>query len=479
MSKLNPNKWPIEDTIKIMVATDNHLGYNETDSIRSEDSFIAFEEILKLAVEEKVDFILLGGDLFHDNKPSRNTMYKTIELLRKYCYGDKPSSLKFLSNQHINFKNNFGRANYLDPNLNISTPIFSIHGNHDDPAGLGGYCALDLLSMSGHINYFGRANGVDDILIHPILLQKGTTKLSLYGLGNVRDERLLKTFKKNKVRAVRPSQSPEEWFNLMVVHQNRQPHTVNKTDYLPEDQLFPFIDLVIWGHEHDCLIEPQLNPNKGFYVMQPGSSVATSLSEGESIRKHVAILKIHGTKFHVDKIPLKSIRPFKFLDLILEEFPEMELKSEERTMEILKNEVTVLLLLAATQAKKEWLELNQDVDEVNCPLPLVRLRVELGLNMESISTMNFINKFNGIIANPKDPIRFKRKKINLDILKRTKGINSLTQSLSQSSAIPTSKVEDLLIEILNDSEPAFLPCPHMTETLKYFVDKEEKNAIEE
>ena len=27
-------------------------------------------------------------------------------------------------------------VNYEDPNLNISIPVFSIHGNHDDPAGV-------------------------------------------------------------------------------------------------------------------------------------------------------------------------------------------------------------------------------------------------------------------------------------------------------------------------------------------------------
>ena len=28
-----------------------------------------------------------------------------------------------------------GMANYEDPNCNVSLPVFSIHGNHDDPAG--------------------------------------------------------------------------------------------------------------------------------------------------------------------------------------------------------------------------------------------------------------------------------------------------------------------------------------------------------
>jgi len=81
--------------------------------------------------------ILLGGDLFHDNKPSRKVLYCTMELLRKYCMGSKPCPIEFLSDSKINFPSNkFGTVNYEDPNLNISTPVFSIHGNHDDPTGV-------------------------------------------------------------------------------------------------------------------------------------------------------------------------------------------------------------------------------------------------------------------------------------------------------------------------------------------------------
>ena len=28
--------------------------------------------------------------------------------------------------------------NYEDPNYNVSIPVFTIHGNHDDPAGVSG-----------------------------------------------------------------------------------------------------------------------------------------------------------------------------------------------------------------------------------------------------------------------------------------------------------------------------------------------------
>ena len=36
---------------KILVATDNHLGYKEKDRIRGMDSFNAFEEVLKIGRE--------------------------------------------------------------------------------------------------------------------------------------------------------------------------------------------------------------------------------------------------------------------------------------------------------------------------------------------------------------------------------------------------------------------------------------------
>lgn len=43
-----------EDTLRILVSTDNHLGYCERDPIRGFDSFAAFEEVLQLAKAHKV-----------------------------------------------------------------------------------------------------------------------------------------------------------------------------------------------------------------------------------------------------------------------------------------------------------------------------------------------------------------------------------------------------------------------------------------
>ena len=40
--------------------------------LRGKDSLNTFEEILKIGKQNEVDFILLGGDLFHENRPPRH-----------------------------------------------------------------------------------------------------------------------------------------------------------------------------------------------------------------------------------------------------------------------------------------------------------------------------------------------------------------------------------------------------------------------
>ena len=48
------------DILRVMIATDNHLGYMEADPIRRNDSFEAFEEVFKL-VSTRACGLSLGG----------------------------------------------------------------------------------------------------------------------------------------------------------------------------------------------------------------------------------------------------------------------------------------------------------------------------------------------------------------------------------------------------------------------------------
>jgi len=60
----------LKDPFEILITTDNHMGYREKDPQVGMDSFHAFEECLEIANEKNVDFVLLGGDLFHEQRPS-------------------------------------------------------------------------------------------------------------------------------------------------------------------------------------------------------------------------------------------------------------------------------------------------------------------------------------------------------------------------------------------------------------------------
>ena len=89
--------------IKIIISSDNHLGYKERDPVRSMDSFAAFEEVLAFAKHSEADMLLLGGDIFHENKPTRKTLHQTFDLLREYVLGEAPVSFQILSDQREAF----------------------------------------------------------------------------------------------------------------------------------------------------------------------------------------------------------------------------------------------------------------------------------------------------------------------------------------------------------------------------------------
>ncbi|GFF41772.1 double-strand break repair protein mus-23 [Aspergillus udagawae] len=470
------------ETIRILVSTDNHVGYNERDPIRGDDSWKSFHEVMCLAKERDVDMVLLAGDLFHENKPSRKSMYQVMRSIRMNCLGDKPCELEMLSDASENFQGAFNHVNYEDLDINVAIPIFSIHGNHDDPSGEGHLAALDLLQVSGLLNYYGRTPESDNIHIKPVLLQKGRTKLALYGMSNVRDERLFRTFRDGKVKFYQPSIQKNDWFNLMCVHQNH--HAYTETGYLPENFLPDFLDLVIWGHEHECLINPKLNPETKFHVMQPGSSVATSLVPGEAVPKHVAILSITGREFKCEPIRLKTVRPFAMREIVLsEEKGAQKLARKENN----RTEVTRFLISIVEElieeAKAEWLEMQDEADEDEereVPLPLVRLRVETstpeGGSYDCENPQRFSNRFVGKVANVNDVVQFYRKKKNTTTRKKDDEVDEA--AMSQLSTLDTVKVEQLVREFLAAQSLTILPQNSFGDAVAQFIDKDDKHAME-
>ncbi|KAG6816621.1 meiotic recombination [Tephrocybe sp. NHM501043] len=487
-----------KDTIRILLATDNHIGYNERDPIRGQDSINTFKEILELAVKHDVDFVLLAGDMFHENKPSRECLYQTMALLREYTMGNKPVQLELLSDPDEGKADGytFPAINYEDPNFNVGIPVFSIHGNHDDPQGAGAegaLCALDVLSVSGLVNYMGKIDlPISDadaqntgIAVRPVLLRKGSTYLGMYGIGNVKDQRMHFELRSNRVRMFMP-RDKDNWFNILLLHQNRVKHGPQES--VPEGMFDDSIDLVVWGHEHDCRIVPEPVAGKNYYITQPGSSVATSLADGEAIEKHVALLQIHGKEFQMTPLPLRTVRPFVIEDVVLSEVAEAEgidLSDQIEISKYLKTKVQVNALIE--QANQLWDERNAKAvedgeQELPRMLPLVRLKVDTTGVTATSNPIRFGQDFQGRIANPRDVLVFHRSKKPAT---RTSKI-AIDQpelsiddpALSVSEKLAKVRVGTLVNEYLAAQELQLLGEGGMSDAIQMFVEKDDIHAIQ-
>ncbi len=78
--------------------------------------------------------------------------------------------------------------------------------------------ALDLVSVTGLLNYMGKIDlpttaqtseepdGQNDgITIRPVLLRKGHTKLGMYGVGNIKDQRMHFELRSGRVKMYMPT----------------------------------------------------------------------------------------------------------------------------------------------------------------------------------------------------------------------------------------------------------------------------------
>jgi double-strand break repair protein MRE11 len=446
-----------EDTFKILLATDVHLGYGEANPIRENDSFKSFEEILQIAEKEQVDFVLLGGDLFHETRPSPYCINKCTELIRKYCLGDKPVEIEFLSDPSFNFQNS--TVNYEDPNMNVSIPIFSIHGNHDDPTGKRQISAMDLMSSMGLINYFGRWDKVTQVEVNPILLKKGTTRLALYGLSHIRDERLARLFIEKKVIMKTP-EDVNEWFNVLILHQNRANRGAK--NFIAESFIPEFIDLVMWGHEHDCKIEAVQVADGRAYITQPGSSVATSLAEGEALTKKVGLLQVSGRDFSILPVELRTVRPFIFKHMILDAHEvEGKISHADKAKTIVSAKIEEMIQTARQMgARDDW-------------LPLIRLIVKYQDERQVFNAIRFGQGFANKVANPEDAVKF----VSLQKKTRRGNVTMNGEDVEDLEIEQVDRVEDLLAKYFNETNQLkVLSIRGLNEAVKRFIDANDTDA---
>ena len=169
--------------------------------------------------------------------------------IKQYLDGDK--TINGISYRRVESeKNKDEQTETEESSGKVDLPIFTIHnGNHRD---LTQDTALDILSATNHVKCFGHEDDdkVDDIEVNPVLLQKGDTKVALYGIGSMCDERLKQMWSNKKVHFLRPEHGSinddeeKEWFNIFTLHQK---HDVGHEfkNCIHEASIPPWIDLVV------------------------------------------------------------------------------------------------------------------------------------------------------------------------------------------------------------------------------------------
>lgn len=431
------------------------------------------------------------------------------EIIRRYSMGPDPVKIQIVSDQVKNFRRASG-VNYQDAYYSVDLPIFSIHGNHDDPTREGGelLAALDLLSVSNLVNYFGRQEEVDKVEVSPVLIEKGKTRVALYGLGSMRDERLNRMWQSKKVRFMRPEEDREDneddeededdgFFNIFALHQNRDVGRGSK-NCVQESMIPEWMDLVVWGHEHECLIDFFESVVGTFRITQPGSSVATSLISGEAVRKKVGILDINGKNFRLHPVPLTQVRSFVTTEVCLREhranLDADDPKIDSKVTRLLEEEVRLMILNAREKMEEALADAQSagnNAGEDDSPLTfkmnkpkevLVRVRVDHN-GFTTLNNQRFGAKFVGEVANPTDILLFHRKKDPMTGGQRRatkKGRSALKNPIAPEE-LEGSNMDDIIREFLDAPEQKMklMSEPGLSEALELYVEKSVVQSIPE
>lgn len=369
--------------ISILVTTDNHLGHNQRNPVTSEDSFKAFEEALLVARHEKVDLVILAGDLFDKPDIDGDTLNHCMDIMidtigKKQTFGNV-IDLENLSEYKID---------------RYAIPAIFINGNHDAPNTYFKNSHNHVLEKSGLFKWIGKINNFDDVVIEPVFVCKGNLVIAVYGIGYIKDKKLNEMLASNKLR-FNPRSDVNVDHRILIVHQNtlkiegqgiRNCYALD-VNLLP-DKLF---DLIIWGHQHESCVTLKEVPNKSFRIYQPGSTIPTKIIQAEAKDKHAGILVFSkDRRCDLKTTPLLFQRP-----MIIEKINFDDLIRQNQ-FEGNGNRLTPdELIWAYVNRKYPIPETN-----INDLKPLVRFKLEID---RSVSLNPFIleEKIRSKVANPK------------------------------------------------------------------------------
>ena len=246
--------------MKVLFLSDTHLGFGRKHRDypeRGRDAFEGFSKALEIARSEEVDVILHGGDLFHRVWPSFETLSEAVDLL---------ASLRSRKRYRAFIYDL--RGNLLEEREVSGIPFIAVHGNHDWNQNKENNI-YTLLEKAGLLVYAHRRK---------IIVEGDNGKICVVGMGWIPDR-----YAESVISSYPPNDCGHPAYFLF--HQPvKGLYPSNPREKLLPPSLFPpGYDLYLGGHLH-WIVDKTVG-EKRFLI--PGSTVITSLKEGEMDRERI------------------------------------------------------------------------------------------------------------------------------------------------------------------------------------------------
>jgi len=322
--------------MKIAVISDSHLGFGYGTE-KENDSFRQFEEAIDKAIQERVDLILLPGDIFDSRVPRQEVWAKALTIFQKPLLAEK-NNAKLV--QKINKQD-------ISPIVFSGIPVIAIHGTHER-RGAHTINPVEMLEKAGfliHLHFSG------------VVFEKDGERVCIQGISAVPENYVKQEFAKFKLAPVAGAK------NILLLHQSiaGQVYSEDERSMLQLEDLPNGFDLYIDGHIH---AKAMLAGSKK--VLLPGSTIITQQKKNEAgNRKGFYVIDTNG--WAMSFYELQTQRPFYYVELNFQKAPVADVvkKARERIGEIAsrgeKNKPLIFIkLLGDLEQGKEASNVRED-----------------------------------------------------------------------------------------------------------------------
>ena len=382
------------DSMRIGIGTDFHLGLRQYGLMeREEDFYNQYNIMVDFFISQKVDVVIMGGDIFDQARPSPKAMDVFTKGLQK------------LADNNIQILNVIGNHAMIQANGFVTADEYIFSNNNQSLLDFNNSVVFDDFTVYGlpyHFNY-----DLDNFI------QKVNT---------------LNSFAAN------------DRVSILVLHQSfkefcgftGEPLSINDIDVSN-------FDLIVCGHIHERKL---LELDSGAVFLQPGSLERSSVAEARDEESNGKGVYIIDTDFMdlmsiangFRKIPCQ--RPFLIADMYIAEKSEVEDMKQEILEKTSQYDVPPVLFLTVHDTSNSFDRITELTKDFKSDFLTVRLSYfdesmgqdELMLDSHDIPTVR------GILKLALNPLNEEQAQLGLDIydnLKEGKDISALLEDFYQ------------------------------------------------